>query len=538
MRLGPDVLQVSEIKRLLQVCGMLIDPLTYFLRAPHIALPRLLPPLRVRTTSDGPWVAWHLSLPDDIEPCRSMFVLIAGSARVSTRLVGLGNAQVEYDADGHTAVIRILPPTSNTVWTRLRRGWFAARNVLTAYDELMRQQESLRAAIRARDVALWQREQALQEKDRALRVRDQFLQNMGHELRTPVNGIINTIGDLRESDGPDRESLLDAAHLSAARLSAVLETTLSYAKVTSESIVCTPTPSRPADLLRIVAGRLRPLAAAVGVRLEVEVGPDGGRWWALDERHVGRSIEELVRNAIEASPDDGLVELFCSVTTEHRLTIEVRDRGPGYGLDRSYHDHRDDAWSVRDLVSKGLGLGLQVAWAKVGAMNGDIALSDRPGGGTVARIAIPVRPAAAPTGPRAQSRRVLVVDDDRINRMVVRRLLLKMGCEVSEAVDGADAIAKLRGDRFDLVLMDCDMPVVDGWECTVKIRRELSLEIPVVAVTATASEADRTRCFEVGMNDFMAKPIDRARLEVTVDKWLGPRPSRADAVSPAGRATV
>ena len=105
--------------------------------------------------------------------------------------------------------------------------------------------------------------------------------------------------------------------------------------------------------------------------------------------------------------------------------------------------------------------------------------------------------------------------------MVAKRILRKLNCDVREAGDGAQAIEALKAATFDLVLMDCEMPILDGWAATKRIRTELGLSVPIVAATAYASEADRIRCAEAGMDDFLAKPLDSSRLQVVLDRWLG-----------------
>jgi CheY-like chemotaxis protein len=119
---------------------------------------------------------------------------------------------------------------------------------------------------------------------------------------------------------------------------------------------------------------------------------------------------------------------------------------------------------------------------------------------------------------REEALRVLLVDDDRVNRMVGRRLLTQLGCQVVLAEDGLDALDKYDA-ATDLVLMDCEMPQLDGWSATRRLRDEQSSKTPIVAVTAYTSQEDRRRCYDAGMDDFVPKPLSREALSAVIDRW-------------------
>ena len=520
LALGPSALEVKEIGRLSQACGLVISPQTYYSRPPHFVLPRLIPPMRVKTCSEDGWVIMELSLPGDIEPCRAVFVLIAGLARVAPKLLGLAEAEVRFEAGGHRAVIRVLPPSSRTIWARIRRPWAWFRNAGAAYHELEAQHHALQEAVHQKEQALLDRQRALDERERALRIRDRFLQSMGHELRTPINGLLNSIDALREPDDlDDPKAVLEAATSSAARLVAAVDATLSYAKVTSETLVVRPVPARPADVLHAVAKRLAALARGASVDLRAQALPGAEVWRLFDDSHAQRALGELIRNAIQVSKPGQSVEVISRLEDDC-IVFEVLDRGPPRPV-CTQTTVLADAVEQFDLSPSNPCLGFEIAEAKAEAMNGRLALSSRPDGVNVSRLELPAGPVTNLTHlSAAKSRRVLAVDDDRINRMVAKRLLRKLNCEVAEAIDGAQAIEIIKQTPFDLVLMDCEMPVLDGWAATQRIRNELGLLVPIVAATAYASESDRLRCADAGMDDFLAKPLDSARLAVVLDKWL------------------
>ena len=518
LRAAPSVFKTTEVRRLMQACALIVSPRMYFLRSPMLILPRLIPQLTVRTRYDGEWVVMELSLPEHIAPCRSLFVILAGISRIAPRFQGLPDAVVQYDAAGHSATVRVLPPPSKTIWAKLRRSWSWLANTTAAFDELEVQQNALREAIQDREVALAERQRALDEKERALRVRDRFLQNMGHELRTPINGLLNSIHALRDDDeASDARDLLEVANTSAARLVAALEATLSYAKVTSEHVVATRTSARPIDTLRVVAAQSSALAQGTGVQIRMTARAGSDAWWCYDDAHTQRALTELVRQAIQVSGRGQTIEVIGRVAHQD-LTFEILDRGAGqYPASTTAGDGLADP--DKPSLTDG-SMAFEIVRAKVAAMQGEFGVRDRAGGGTSARIRIPVTPADPPSSGQ-QRRRVLTVDDDRVNRMVASRLLRRLGCQVREAIDGAEALETLRRESIDLVLMDCEMPVLDGWEATRRIRDELGLSIPIIAATAYASQADRLRCSAAGMDGFLAKPLDAARLDVVLNKWLG-----------------
>ena len=351
--------------------------------------------MRVDTYNDGKWVVMDLSLPDDAEPCRSAFVLIAGISRVVPTLMGFEEATVEYEADGRRGLIRVLPPTSKTIWARAKRVWSWLRNTTAAYEELEAQQLALRAAIREKEAALLDRQRALDERARALHVRDRFLQSMGHELRTPINGLLNGIDALRDPDDlDDLKAVLDATTASAARLVAAVDATLSYAKVTSETLVAKPVPARPSDVLRAVCTTASALARGACVDLRTHSEPSSQVWLSFDNIHVARAVGELIRNAIQVSEPGQIVDVHCRVA-EERLTFEVIDRGPKRSTTIESirrHAEIDDV----DLSPANLNLGFEVALAKATAMNGHLELLSVEGV-NVARMELPAVPVEDPS---------------------------------------------------------------------------------------------------------------------------------------------
>ncbi len=520
--LGQAVLEAKPTLAMLEGVSLFLDPFTFMLSTPRLGLTRLFPFLEVAATREGHHVRIRMALPSGALPSRSFFATAGGMIAQETTLIGLEPSEVIWTTDGRCATYWVRPPPSGTLWARLGR----ALRLLFRGDQVHAQLLAQQRELEEQNVEL---ERALAEKEAALSVRDRFLQLMGHELRTPLNGLLHSletrtpIGPARAFESsPEIRDLLD----SASRLSTLLQSVLTYAQLAGGDIGIRIGPSEPAALLELAVRRLRASAEAKGVRVVAAVHASAAGFWSLDGAHLHRVLAELGKNAIAASPRGAKVE-FAVSARDGALEFEVLD--DGIGMSESLRAAAFEPFQMgqedgpRPPGSAGLGLAIVAATAA--GLGGSAALLPR-SPGICARVRVPAEPAETPAPPPpARGRRVLVVDDDRINRAVARRLLLRLGCEVEVAEDGEEAIhrleiAQLEKVPFDLVLMDCEMPRLDGWAATAQIRASGAI-LPVVAATAYASETDRSRCFEAGMTDFLQKPLDPILLDSILRRWLG-----------------
>jgi CheY-like chemotaxis protein len=218
-----------------------------------------------------------------------------------------------------------------------------------------------------------------------------------------------------------------------------------------------------------------------------------------------------------------------------RLRFEVRDTGIGIAKDNL--DSVFDAFTQVDASSTrrhgGSGLGLAIVKELAQLMGGSVGVESRLGEGSVFWVELVLKKLALAEGQgepvgthRSVSARVLLAEDDAVNQMVVEEMLKKLGCVVDVVDDGEAARAAAARCRYDLIFMDCHMPVMDGYEATRRIRedeRTRGLSTPIVALTADALAGDRERCLESGMDDYMTKPVSSARLAAALERWAGVR---------------
>jgi CheY-like chemotaxis protein len=266
----------------------------------------------------------------------------------------------------------------------------------------------------------------------------------------------------------------------------------------------------------------------------------------LPERVVGDPVRlrqllvNLLNNAVKFT-ERGRVDLAVSLLDVEadgalRLRFDVHDTG--IGIAREHLDSVFDAFTQADASTTrrhgGSGLGLAIAKELVELMGGRLGVDSRPGVGSTFWFELSMQPAdgvpeaePAPAEPEddSLSARVLLAEDDAVNQMVVEAMLTRLGCEVEVAEDGAAACTAAALGRYDMILMDCHMPVMDGFEATRQIRddeaQRHAARTPIVALTADALEGDRERCLAAGMDDYITKPVSSATLAGIVERWTG-----------------
>lgn len=502
---GRAVMNRGVIHRTSRAVGLFISPQAFIMNAAVVNLRRMFPFMVFDFRREGAAVVVDWDLPPEAEPCPSFFLINVGCFEACTRLIGLDDCRVEYQLRKRGLHMVVRPPPSGTLWAVVRRTWAALRNSEANVEELTEQY----ATLAARNLEL---KRALEERQVAWASRDRFLQTIGHELRTPMNGLSNGLGELRSELGRDHP-VLDIVERSAERLIRTLETSLAYSKYTSEKV-------RPQLSETSLSAFLSEVVETSGGKGRIEVVASPG-WYAFDQDHTRRALTEVLTNALQSNPTAS-VELRAR-SKENSLTFEVLDRGPGIPEDQQEEVLKPfvQLGEGEARSSEGMGLGLSLCKAAVEGIGGHLHLENGEGDtGLVVRIGIPASAVRTPTErTRPERPRVLVVDDDRINRMVARRLLDKLGFEIELAEDGSICLERMAGGQYDLVLMDCEMPTLDGWETTRRLRKS-GCTTPIVAATAYAGEADRQRCRDAGMDDFLSKPLNRARLQNVLSRWL------------------
>ncbi len=393
----------------------------------------------------------------------------------------------------------------------------------------------------------------------------QFLANMSHEIRTPMNGVFGMLHLVRQTELTSvQRRYLDALASSTRSLLKIVNDVLDISKLNAERYQLLPEPCALRSLAAEIGTLFEQRAREKGLRLSVEVQPATPEGVLLDADRFRQILSNLLNNAIKFT-ERGSVQLTARASalsadaspTSGRHQLEVLVDDSGIGIPESERARLFQPFSQVDASSRrmheGTGLGLAICKKLLELMGGTIEYLSRPEGGSRFRILLPVNACAVATPvavlPEAASRRwscerpLLLVDDNEVNQIVAVEVLEGLGLRVDVAASGEDAIdAVLNGD-YALVLMDCQMPGMDGYEATRQIRaRQSGARVTIVAFTAHALAEEREKVRQAGMDDFLLKPIELPALEQVLSRHLPPaaaserRLSRAPAPLPAAIA--
>lgn len=377
-------------------------------------------------------------------------------------------------------------------------------------------------------------QRANEQAQSALRAKGAFLAAMSHEIRTPMNGVLGATELLFDQPmNSSQRKLLETVRSSGEALLGIINDILDYSKVEAGGMKLTESPTDLKKLLGDTLEAVRPLAQKKKLELSLQLDSAVPAWVAIDSHRLRQMVLNFVGNALKFTQEGSIrlrVKPLAEVNGVSRARFEVVDTGSG--IDEANLATLFDSFTQVEQSStarqQGTGLGLAICKQLTLLMGGRIGVSSTLGAGSVFWFEVPltecpaqvavVRPlSVAPT----RGSRVLVADDNSVNRMVVRGMLKSLGCEVTLVNDGSQALTALESGVFDLVLMDCYMPVLDGYEATRKIRAsESDARVPVLALTASAMLEDKQACLAAGMDDFLTKPISKAALKTALRQWV------------------
>jgi signal transduction histidine kinase/CheY-like chemotaxis protein len=484
----------------------------------------------------NPAYAYYLGIPCEGAVSFSRYHSLLGVPNVS----GLFQVSSSYNltTDNVPETTEILLPVNDV--ERCFTHFFAEFNdytgkklvlsVLTDVSELKKIQETL---LLARDAA-----------ESASRAKSSFLANMSHEIRTPMNGILGLIDLLADSHlDPQQQQYIDLVRGSTNALLLVINDILDHSKIEAGKLLIETYEFDLRQLIRELSISFSHSAEQKSLKFQTPLLSDVSQFIQGDANRLRQVLGNFLSNAIKFSTTGGTVKLHVASVDDPRksgwLRFEVSDTGIGITETQMAQLFKpfEQADTSTSRKFGGTGLGLAISKKLIQLMGGEIGCYSNYGAGSVFWCELPLPTSSGQrsgivehsnnsnTAPASGSKplTILLVDDVHVNLIVLSAVLQQWGHVTETAENGVQALELLEKNQYDLVFMDCQMPKMDGYECTQRVRdsqtKVMNPKVPIIAVTAHAMVGDKERCLASGMDDYISKPIDHGELQSKLTKW-------------------
>jgi len=460
------------------------------------------------------------------------------------------NFYTEYAAQiGHTAQVIFLSLAISIRILSEKRQRLFRQQAATKIERTARveQERLLELLINSEKEGFEAREKIIATQAEANNLKDEFLSTISHELRTPMNGVHGCLELMEQCPTNELQSYIATAKESAEQMMELIDSILDFAQVSSGDIKINKETLSLTQLVDEIFIKFEKDCEEKNISFithkEIEPHHD---WVNSDQKRLARLVEHLLTNSIKFTESGEITLLFITTTEKksNKINLLVQITDTGLGIPTHLRESIFSAFKQGDgSINRkhgGLGIGLNICKKLAEHLGGSLELQSQESIGTTIAIKLTLdiateeevvqyknqtkkldRQDLANTL-KTNTTSVLVVEDNQINQMVLQKQLLKLGYLVDVANDGSEALEYLKKTIVDVILMDCQMPIMDGYAATIAIRRleNDNRDIPIIAVTANVSDEDRERCFTSGMNDCLAKPVSGKQIDAAIVHWL------------------